>query len=64
MIEAAGLKGFSVDDAGISIKHANFIVNKGEAKAEDVKKIIAHVQSVVKEKTGIELETEIVFMEG
>ena len=63
LIESAGLKGFSIDDAGVSIKHANFIVNKGEAKSEDVIRLIGHIQSVVKEKTGTELETEIVIME-
>ena len=63
LIESAGLKGFSIGDAGISIKHANFIVNKGEAKSADVIKLIGHIQSVVKEKTGADLETEIVIME-
>ena len=63
LIESAGLKGFSIGDAGVSIKHANFIVNKGEAKSADVIKLIGHIQSVVKEKTGADLETEIVIME-
>ncbi len=63
LIESAGLKGYSIGDAGVSIKHANFIVNKGEAKSGDVIKLISHIQSVVKEKTGTELETEIVIME-
>lgn len=62
LIEEAGLKGFSIGDAGVSIKHANFIVNKGEAKNSDVVKLINHIQGVVKEKTGIDLETEIVIM--
>lgn len=63
LIEEAGLKGYSIGDAGVSIKHANFIVNKGAAKAADVVKLIDHIQRTVKEKTGIELETELVIME-
>ncbi len=60
LIESLGLKGFTVGDASISIKHANFIVNKGSASAKDVIQIIDHVQKTVLEKHGIELETEIV----
>jgi len=60
LIEAAGLKGASVGDAAVSLKHANFIVNKGHARAGDVLKLIEHVQQVVKEKTGIVLEREII----
>ena len=64
LIEAAGLKGFSINDAGISIKHANFIVNKGNASASDVVSLIEHVKKVVKKNSGIELETEIVVLEN
>ncbi len=60
LIEAAGLKGFSIGEAGISIKHANFIVNKGEAQAADVLDLIRHIQKVVREKAGVDLETEVV----
>lgn len=60
LIESAGLKGHSIGDAAISIKHANFIVNKGCALARDVLKLIEHVQKTIKEKTGVELETEII----
>jgi UDP-N-acetylmuramate dehydrogenase len=60
LIEEAGLKGFSIGDAGVSIKHANFIVNKGEATASEVIEIIEHVRDTVLEKTGVELETEVV----
>lgn len=63
LIESAGLKGYCIGDAGVSIKHANFIINKGEAKSGDVIKLIGHIQRTVKEKTGTELETEIVIME-
>lgn len=60
LIESIGLKGLSVGDAGVSIKHANFIVNKGGATAKDVTYLIENIQKEVKEKTGIELQTEIV----
>ena len=44
----------------MSIKHANFIVNKGGALAEDVIRLIKHIQSVVEEKSGVKLEQEII----
>ena len=61
LIESIGLKGLSVGDAGVSIKHANFIINKGTATAKDVNCLIENIQSEVKKKTGIDLQTEIVF---
>jgi UDP-N-acetylmuramate dehydrogenase len=62
LIESCGLKGFSVGGATVSEKHANFIVNTGGAKAEDVREVIRHVQKVVYEKTGISLEPEVMFV--
>ena len=62
LIEEAGLKGTRIGDAAISLKHANFIVNKGHANASDVRELITHIQHVVKEKTGIELEREIIWI--
>ena len=62
LIEEAGLKGFTVGDAGVSIKHANFIVNKGAATASDVMEVIDHVRATVLEKTGVELETEVIIV--
>jgi UDP-N-acetylmuramate dehydrogenase len=44
----------------VSIKHANFIINKGGASAEDVIRLIKHIQTVVEEKSGIKLEQEII----
>ena len=58
LIEDAGLKGFKVGDAMVSLKHANFIVNMGRASGDDVLKLIKIIQKKVKEKTGIFLETE------
>jgi len=60
LIESAGLKGFRIGGARVSIKHANFIVNKGGASAEDVIRLMKHIQTVVEEKSGIKLEQEIV----
>ncbi len=62
LIEESGLKGYRVGDAQISEKHAGFVVNRGAATAADVKTLMAHVQKTVKEKTGVELEAEIIFV--
>jgi UDP-N-acetylmuramate dehydrogenase len=60
LIEACGLKGFSVGGARVSEKHANFIVNPGRtASAADIEALIAHVQLVVRERTGAALEAEV-----
>lgn len=60
LVEEAGLKGCRMGRAGISLKHANFIVNKGQASARDVEGLIEHAQKTVLKKTGIALETEII----
>ena len=62
IIESIGLKGYSIGKAGVSIRHANFIVNKGGATAKDVTQLIKHIQKEVKEKTNIDLQTEIVII--
>lgn len=62
LIEQAGLKGHTMGGAQVSNKHAGFIVNVGEAKAQDVLDLIAHVQVVVKEKFGVCLESEVRFI--
>ena len=59
LIELAGLKGLSCGDAEISTKHANFIINKGKAKAKDVLKLIKIARKKVYEKFGIKLELEV-----
>ena len=53
----------SFGDAAISEKHCNFFVNKGNAKFEDMKKLINFVSECVFKKTGIKLETEIKILE-
>lgn len=59
LIEQCGLKGYSIGGAEVSPLHANFIVNRNEAKAQDVIDLAAHVKKVVHEKTGHDLEMEI-----
>lgn len=59
LIEAAGLKGFSVGGAQVSPMHANYIVNTGSATASDVQKLIEHVQHVVEERFGTRLDPEV-----
>ena len=54
----------SFGDASISEKHCNFFVNKGNAKFEDMKKLINFVSESVFKKTGIKLETEIKILEN
>ena len=58
IIEKMGLKGFSVGKAEISEKHANFIINKGNAKASDIKKIIDYIKEKAKSKYNIRLRVE------
>ena len=59
LIEQAGLKGTRIGGAQISPKHANFIVNLGQARAADVKALIDLAQERVRERFGVELELEI-----
>lgn len=58
IIEEAGLKGTKVGGAMVSLKHANFIVNVGGAKGEDVIELIKIIRDKVYAKTGILLECE------
>lgn len=59
LIEAAGLKGYRQGDAQVSEKHANFIVNVGAARADDIESVIDHVQAEVKRNSGIQLIPEV-----
>jgi len=59
LIEAAGLKGLRVGGAEISTVHANFIVNRGGARAVDVLALIDRARTAVREATGLTLETEV-----
>ena len=59
LIEQCGLKGCNVGAAQVSEKHAGFIVNTGGATAADILALMAHVQRVVMEETGVALEPEV-----
>ena len=61
LIDECGLKGYKIGGAQVSEKHAGFIVNTGNATAQDIIELIDYVKKVVHEKTGknIELEVEI-----
>ena len=59
LIEAAGLKGVRIGDAQISPQHANFIVNRGQARANDILALIRLAQEKVSQKFGVRLELEI-----
>ncbi len=62
IIDSAGMSGFSQGDARVSEKHANFIINMGNASPEDIWKLIKRIKDTVRRKKGIELELEIDLM--
>ncbi len=59
LIEAAGLKGFSIGGAQVSEKHANFIINTGTATATDIEELIEHVRQTVIDVHGVPLVHEV-----
>ena len=59
LIDTAGLKGYRIGDASVSEKHANFIINHGEATAADLERLIQHVQETVQRVHGISLHPEV-----
>ena len=59
LIEAAGLKGRRIGNAEISTQHANFFINHGQTRAEDMKALIDLARNTVSEKFGINLELEV-----
>jgi UDP-N-acetylmuramate dehydrogenase len=59
LLEGAGMKGIGVGNAEFSSKHANFIINHGKTKAEDIKALIDLARQKVAEKFDIQLELEI-----
>ena len=61
-IEQTGLKGYRIGGAEVSTLHANFIVNAGNATAQDIKNLSEYVQSKVAEKFGIQLQREIILL--
>lgn len=59
LIEACQLKGYQIGDAVISEKHANFIINQGQASARDVETLMAVIEERVRDRFGIALEREV-----
>ena len=59
LIESLGLKGYQIGQAQISEKHANFIINRGNASSEDVKALMKHIQEQVASKYDIQLIPEV-----
>lgn len=59
LIEQAGLKGTRIGGAEVSMLHANFIINTGDATAEDVLALIEHIRTIVEDRFGVRLVTEV-----
>ena len=59
LIEASGLKGYRIGGAQVSTKHANFIINTGDASAADIESLIGHVAAEVEHGHGVRLQTEV-----
>lgn len=59
LIESCGLKGYRIGGAEVSRQHANFIITGDGARAADVEALIAHIQAVVRERTGVALQPEV-----
>lgn len=62
LIDESELKGFTIGGAQVSHKHANFIVNIGNARAIEIHQLIEYVQKVVQNKAGVQLKTEVVYL--
>lgn len=59
LIEEAGLKGFLLGGAKVSEKHANFIVNTGNATADEIVQLISYIKQQVRDKFGVQLQEEV-----
>lgn len=59
LIQDAGLKGYQIGNAQVSELHANFIVNLGNAKAQDIFNLIEHIKKVIGDRHSVLLETEV-----
>ncbi len=59
LIESCGLKGFRIGGAQVAEKHANFILNTGQASAADIEALIEHVRAQVEQRCGVALQAEV-----
>lgn len=62
LIERCGLRGYAIGDAAVSEKHANFIINRGNASAHDIESLICFVKETVVRESGIRLEPEVIIV--
>ena len=62
LVDRAGLKGVAVGGARVSPTHGNFIVNDGSATAVDIRRLIERCRSEVRDRFGVELHDEIVYL--
>lgn len=62
LIDDCGLKGYSVGDAAVSLKHAGFIINKGNADSDDVLALIDNIKKCVYERYGVMLTQEVIYV--
>lgn len=63
LIMDAGMRGYQTGGARVSDKHCGFIVNVGKASSQDVLDVICEIKERVKERFGVDLETEIIYLE-
>lgn len=59
LIQDAGLKGFTIGNAQVSMKHSGFVINRGGATAKEVDQLMQEVSRIVEEKFGVKLEPEV-----
>ncbi len=62
LIDDVGLKGYTVGGAQVSSKHAGFVINTGGATSADVLAIMSDISRIVKEKFGVELSPEVIYL--
>lgn len=62
LIMEAGMRGYRIGGAQVSNKHCGFVVNTGNATAADIREVIEEVQEKVKERFGVSLEPEVIFL--
>ncbi|MCX7996747.1 MAG: FAD-binding protein [Patescibacteria group bacterium] len=62
LIDQAGLKNYAVGDFYVSDIHANFIINRGNGKPEDLERLTSHIRTTVKNRFGIDLRNEVIVL--
>lgn len=64
LIEECGLKGYSIGGAQVSEKHSGFVVNKGNASAQDILALVEYIKETVRREKGVELECEMLVVKN